>query len=159
VFGLSSIGTAALHITTAAPTTLIATAKTSTQVGAGSMGQFITAVTPQQAITASSRPLQLLQVEESNRFTTDVGIAEVSGKSVNLEITIIPQDSKVSAKTQVALQPNEFHTMHSILKSIGLETAYNARVTVKVVGGAGAATAYASVKDLTTSDLTFVPAQ
>ena len=159
VFGVGNVGNAALHITTAAPANIIATAKTYQQVGAGSIGQFISAVTPQQAITLSSRPLQLLQVEESNRFSTDVGVAEVSGKAVDLEITVIPQDSKVAAKTTVSLQANEFRTMKQLLKSIGVQSGYNARVTVKVTGGAGAATAYASTTDLATKDTTFVPAQ
>jgi VCBS repeat-containing protein len=159
VFGVTNVGNAALHVTTAAPVNLIATAKTYTQQSAGSIGQFISAVTPQQAITAGSRPLQLLQVEESNRVSTDVGIAEVSGKSVDLEITVIPQDAKVAAKTTVSLGANEFRTMKQLLKSIGVESAYNARVTVKVVSGAGAATAYASTTDLATRDTTFIPAQ
>lgn len=158
-FGVGNVGNAALHITTAAPANIIATAKTYQQLGAGSIGQFISAVTPQQAITLSSRPLQLLQVEESNRFSTDVGVAEVSGKAVDLEITVIPQDAKVAAKTTVSLQANEFRTMKQLLKSIGVQSAYNARVTVKVVGGSGSATAYASTTDLATRDTTFVPAQ
>jgi parallel beta-helix repeat protein/VCBS repeat-containing protein len=159
LFGLTNVGNAALHITTAAPANLVATAKTYTETSTGTLGQFISAITPQQAITASSRPLQLLQVEESNRFSTDVGVAEVGGKAVDLEISIIPQDAKVAAKTTLSLGANEFRTMKQLLKSIGVEGAYNARVTVKVVGGSGAATAYASTKDLKTNDLTFVPAQ
>ena len=159
LFGVSNVGNAALHITTAAPTNLIATAKTYSSSSAGTIGEFINAVTPSQSITASSRPLQLLQVEESNRFSTDVGVAEVSGKPVDLEITIIPQDSKVAAKTTISLQAGEFHTMHQLLKSVGLDAGYDARVTIKVVGGAGAATAYASTIDLATHDTTFVPAQ
>jgi hypothetical protein len=159
LFGSSNIGTAAIHSTTAAPVNLIATAKTYTQLPTGSIGEFISAVTPQQAITANSRPLQLLQVEESSRVSTDVGVAEVSGKPVNLEISVIPPDSKVAIKTTVSLGANEFHTMHQLLKSVGLDGSYNARVTVKVVGGAGAATAYASTTDLNTHDTSYVPAQ
>jgi VCBS repeat-containing protein len=159
LFGVTNVGSAALHVTTAAPVNLIATAKTYTQQTAGSIGQFISSVTPQQAITLNSRPLQLLQVEESNRVSTDVGVAEISGKSVDLEVTIIPQDAKVAAKTTVSLAANEFRTMKQLLKSLGAESSYNARVTVKVVGGTGSATAYASTTDLATRDTTFIPAQ
>jgi uncharacterized repeat protein (TIGR01451 family) len=159
LFGVSNVGSAALHITTAAPANIIATAKTYTQLSSGTIGQFISAVTPQQAITLSSRPLQLLQVEESNRLSTDVGVAEVGGKPVDLEISIIPQDAKVAAKTTLSLGANEFRTMKQLLKSIGVEGAYNARVTIKVVNGTGAATAYASTTDLATKDTTFIPAQ
>jgi len=159
LFNAPNIGTAAIHITTAAPANLIATARTYTQQGAGSVGQFINAVTPQQSITAGSRPLQLLQVEESNRFSTDVGVAEVTGKPVTLEITVIPQDSKVAAKTSVDLKGGEFRTMKQLLKSVGVDAGYNARVTVRVTAGSGAATAYASVTDKATNDPTFVQAQ
>ena len=158
-FGATNVGSAALHINTAAPASLIATARTYSNTGGGDLSQFISAVTSQQAITASSRPLQLLQVEESNRFSTDVGVAEISGKAVDLEVTVIPQDSKVQAKTTVSLKANEYHSMKSLLKQIGLDSAYNARVTVRVIGGSGSATAFASVTDLTSHDLTFVPAQ
>jgi hypothetical protein len=138
---------------------LIATAKTYTQLSTGSIGLFISAVTPQQAITASSRPLQLLQVEESNRFSTDVGLAEVTGQPVELEMSIIPQNAKVAAKVTMTLGAREFHTLKQLMKSVGLEGAYNARVSVRVIGGAGAATAYAAVTDLYTRDTTFMPAQ
>jgi uncharacterized repeat protein (TIGR01451 family) len=158
-FGQTNIGAAALHVTTAAPANLIATARTYVHTAAGTLGQFMSAVTPSNAITLGSRPLQLLQVEESNRFSTDVGIAEISGKSVDLEITIIPQDSKISAKTTVSLGPNQFLTMNHLLQQVGLDNSYNTRVAVRVVNGAGAATAYASVTDKATNDLTFVPAQ
>jgi len=40
----------------------------------------------------------------------------------------------------VSLQANEFRTMKQLLKSIGVQSGYNARVTVKVTGGAGSAT-------------------
>lgn len=158
-FGAANAGNAALHISTSTPSNLIATARSYTQTAAGTLGQFINAVTPAGAITTGSRPLQLLQVEESNRFSTEVGIAEVTGKPVELEISVIPQDSKVAAKVNVSLKANEYQSMPQLLKSMGLDGSYNARVTVKVLSGAGAATAYAAVTDKVTKDPTYVPAQ
>jgi hypothetical protein len=157
--GVANMGTGALHITTAAPTNLVATARTYTQTATGSLGGFMNAVTLANAITAGSRPLQLLQVEQSNRFSTDVGVAEVSGKAVDVEVSVIPQDSKVALRTVVSLKANESHTMRELLRSVGLDGSYNARVTLKVVGGAGAATAYARVTDLATNDPLIVPGQ
>ena len=59
----------------------MATARTFRPAGDGAnFGQFIQAVTPDQAIALGSRPLQLLQIEESPRFRSNVGIAEVSGR-------------------------------------------------------------------------------
>ena len=47
----------------------------------------------------------------------------------------------------------------SLLKSVGLDETYNARVTVRAVSGTGKVAAYASVIDLVTNDPTYVPAQ
>jgi hypothetical protein len=45
------------------------------------------------------------------------------------------------------------------LANFGLGTAYNARVTVKVLSGTGRVTAYGSVIDAATQDPTYVPSQ
>ncbi|HEX6087862.1 MAG TPA: hypothetical protein VF266_25240, partial [Thermoanaerobaculia bacterium] len=149
----------AVHITTAEPAKLIATARTYNQTGAGTYGQFISAVTPAEAAGLESRPLQLLQVEESERFRSNVGLVEVSGKPVTLEISAVPPDGKISAVTELTLRPNEFRQLGSLLKSLGLDGTYNARVTVRVIEGEGRVTAYASVIDMQTNDPTYVPAQ
>jgi hypothetical protein len=157
-FGLTNDG-GALHITTTATTPLVATARTYNQTSNGTYGQFIPAVTANDAATLGTRPLQLLQIEESDRYRTNVGFAEVTGKSATVEITAVPSDSKVAASTQINLAPNQFIQYPQLLKSMGLTNMYNARVTVKVISGQGRVTAYASVIDSKTNDPTFVPAQ
>jgi uncharacterized repeat protein (TIGR01451 family) len=157
-FGLSNDG-GALHITTTATTPLVATARTYNQTANGTYGQFIPAVTANDAAALGTRPLQLLQIEESDRYRTNVGFAEVTGKSAKIEITAVPSDSKVAASTQIDLAPNQFIQYPQLLKSMGLTNMYNARVTVKVISGQGRVTAYASVIDSKTNDPTFVPAQ
>ena len=149
----------AVHIATTEPAKLIATARTYNQTGSGTYGQFISAVTPAEAAGLGSRPLQLLQVEESERFRSNVGLVEVSGKPVTIEISAIPPDAKFSAVTELQLRPNEFRQLGSLLKSMGLDGTYNARVTVRVLEGEGRVTAYASVIDMQTNDPTYVPAQ
>jgi uncharacterized repeat protein (TIGR01451 family) len=157
-FGVSNDG-GAVHITTAKGSNLIATARTFNQTAAGTYGQFISAVTPNDAVGASSRPLQLLQLEESDRFRTNVGLAEVSGKPARVQVTVVPADSRVSASVELDLAANQFRQLNQILKSFNLDSAYNARVTVKVISGEGKVTAYASVIDALTNDPTYVPAQ
>jgi uncharacterized repeat protein (TIGR01451 family) len=149
----------AVHITTTDPAKLIATARTYNQTGSGTYGQFISAVTVPETAALGSRPLQLLQVEESERFRSNIGLVEVTGKPVRVEISAIPPDAKFSAFTEVELQPNEFRQLGSLLKSMGLDDTHNARVTVNVIGGEGRVTAYASVIDMETNDPTYVPAQ
>jgi len=158
LFGVTNDG-GAVHISTATPTRLITTARTYNQTTGGTYGQFISAVTPFEAAGLGSRPLQLLQVEESNRFRSNIGLAEVTGNTVKLEIAVIPPDAKITTFTEVTLQPNEFRQIGSLLKSVGLDGTFNARVTVRVIEGTGRVTAYASVIDAITNDPTYIPAQ
>jgi len=157
-FGVTNDG-GALHISTANASNLIATARTYNASTNGTYGQFISAVTPNDAAALGTRPLQLLQIEESDRYRTNVGIAEVSGKPAKIEVTVVPPDSKVSAVVQLDLAANEFRQLNQVLKSVGMENTYNARVTVQVIDGAGKVTAYASVIDQQTQDPTLLQAQ
>jgi uncharacterized repeat protein (TIGR01451 family) len=158
VFGASNDG-GAVHITTATNTRLVATARTYNQTSTGTYGQFISGITPAEAAGLGSRPLQILQVEETDRFRSNIGLAEVTGNPVKLEISIVPPDAKFTAVTEVQLHANEFRQINSLLRSAGLAETYNARVTVRVIEGTGRVTAYASVIDMLTNDPTYVPAQ
>jgi uncharacterized repeat protein (TIGR01451 family) len=158
VFGASNDG-GAVHIATATDARLVATARTYNQTSTGTYGQFISGITPSEAAGLGSRPLQILQIEETDRFRSNVGLAEVTGNPVKLEIAIIPPDAKFTAVTEVQLQGNEFRQINSLLRSAGLAETYNARVSVRVIEGTGRVTAYASVIDMLTNDPTYVPAQ
>ena len=158
IFGAANDG-GAVHITTSAAARLIATARTYNLTSQGTYGQFISAVTPGEAAGAGSRPLQLLQVEESDRFRSNIGLVEVTGQPVRLEIAVVPPDAKFTAVTELILNGNEFRQIGSLLASMGLDDTHNARVTVRVVEGEGRVTAYASVIDMLTNDPTYVPAQ
>ena len=76
-----------------------------------------------------------------------------------MEVTVIPPDSKVSARIHVPLAAHQFRQLNSLLASIGLTDTHNARVSVRIVDGAGRVTAYASTIDALTEDPTYVPAQ
>ncbi|MEA2166360.1 MAG: hypothetical protein QOK37_4487 [Thermoanaerobaculia bacterium] len=145
-------------VTTPSSSKLIVTARTYNQTSAGTYGQFIPAVTPAGSVgLADNRVLQLLQLESSDRMRTNVGFVETSGSPVTIEVSAIPVDSKIAAKTQIPLAANQFYQIP--LSSFGLGTVYNGRVTVKVLSGTGRVTAYASVIDMTTQDPTYVPSQ
>ncbi|HEU4886888.1 MAG TPA: IPT/TIG domain-containing protein [Thermoanaerobaculia bacterium] len=149
----------AIHITTAEPSRLIATARTYSQNSTGTFGQFISAVTTNEAAGVGTRPLQLLQIEESNRYRTNIGLAEVTGNPVKVEISIVPPDTKFTVVTEVTLAANEFRQIGSLLRAVGLPDTYNARVAVRAIEGAGRVTAYASVIDQVTQDPTYLAAQ
>ncbi|HEX7708835.1 MAG TPA: hypothetical protein VF701_20410 [Thermoanaerobaculia bacterium] len=158
LFGAANDG-GAIHVETSEPTRLVTTARTYNEAGEGTYGQFLSAVATRDAAGVGSRPLQILQVEESNRFRTNVGLAEVTGQAVTLEIAVVPPDAKFSAITQLSLAPNEFRQLSSLLKAVGLSDTHNARVTIRAINGAGRVAAYGSVIDMITNDPTFVPAQ
>jgi len=158
LFGLTNTG-GALHITTPNNAPLVATARTYNQTSNGTFGQFIPAVTANEAVGKGGRALQILQVEESDRFRSNVGVTEVTGKSAKVEITAIPPDSKFAVTGTFDFAPNEYRQYSSLLKSLGLDNAYNTRVTVRVIDGDGRVSAYASVVDQKTQDPNYVQAQ
>ncbi|HEY6140478.1 MAG TPA: hypothetical protein VI670_22215 [Thermoanaerobaculia bacterium] len=156
LFGLTNSG-GSVVITTDAASSLVATARTYNQTTSGTYGQFIPGVSPQESVGLGERTLQILQLESSTRFRTNVGVTETSGQETTVLVTAIPSDSKIAASATITLAPNEFRQFS--LDSFGLGTLYNTRVTVKVIGGSGKVTAYGSVIDQQTADPTYVVAQ
>jgi hypothetical protein len=110
-------------------------------------------------VAAGSRPLQILQVEESAGYRSNVGFAEVSGKAVTLEVSVFQPNHNEPALLEVKLGPNEFRQIDSLLSKLGLAETFNARISVRAVDGEGRATAYLSLIDMKTGDPTYVPGQ
>ncbi|MEA2236102.1 MAG: hypothetical protein QOC81_826 [Thermoanaerobaculia bacterium] len=157
LYALTNSGGSIL-VTTPSTSKLVVTARTYSETSSGTFGQFIPAVTPAGSVgLADNRVLQLLQLESSDRLRTNIGFIETSGSPVTIEVSAIPPDSKVAAKTQIQLTGNQY--VQISLAQFGLGTLYNARVTVKVLSGTGRVTAYGSVIDQQTQDPTYVPAQ
>jgi hypothetical protein len=162
LFGKTNVG-GALHVTTPNNSSLVVTGRTydlrTLDGKRATYGQFIPAVTPAEGVGVGERALQVLQVEESERFRSHLGLAEVSGSPVLVEVSVGAPDLLSSPKREVYLAANEFLQMNQILKLMNLPTTYNARLTVKAIAGTGRVTAYASVIDNKTQDPTYVPAQ
>lgn len=157
LYNLTNSG-GSIAITTPANANLVVTARTYNQTANGTFGQFIPAVTPKESVGASdNRSLQLLQLEHSDRFRTNIGLSETTGNAATAEVSVIQPDSKVIPVIQIPLAANEFRQFS--LADFGLGNVYNARVTVRVTDGAGKVTAYGSVIDQITQDPTYVPAQ
>lgn len=153
-------GTGSVHVETAGNPGLIVTARTYDQRESGTYGQFIPAVNPDDSIGMGERALQVLQLEESERFRSNLGLVETSGEPVTVEIAaIIPGRSSAPILLRT-LKANEFLQLNSVMASmLGLENVYNARMTVRVIGGPGRVSAYASIIDNLTQDPTYVPSQ
>jgi hypothetical protein len=155
LFGMTGAG-GALRITTPTDTALVPAARTYHKHDTGTYGQFIPAATDENTTVLGGEPLRILQVEESSRFRTNVGLAETTGQPATLEITASLPNRKIAAVTQVDLQPNEFRQMNSLLRSMGLDDAYNATLTIRTIAGPGHTMAYGSVIDNQTQDPTYV---
>lgn len=149
----------AIHVSTSDSAAIVATARTYNQTSAGTYGQFIPSVTAADAVGLGDRALQILQLEQSDRFRSNVGIAEVTGNAATVEISAYVPGQTAAAVLPKELSANEFIQIPRLLEAMNLGTAYNARVTVKVIGGSGKVAAYGSMVDNLTLDPTYVPAQ
>ncbi|HEX7151746.1 MAG TPA: hypothetical protein VF618_09685 [Thermoanaerobaculia bacterium] len=148
-----------LVVTTPGQSKLVTTARTYNQTDNGTYGQFIPGITVGEGVGRGERALQILQVEQSDRFRTNVGIVELTGNPVKVEISATRPDSKVSVKTELTLRGNEFVQLNSVLGRFGFGTTYNARIALRVVEGTGRISGYGSLIDNRTQDPTYVPAQ
>jgi hypothetical protein len=147
----------AIIITTPDETSLTATARTYNQTATGTYGQYIAGVTAADSIAKDDRALQILQVEQSTRFRTNIGLSETTGKGATVEISLITPDSLVTQVVTIGLAPNEFRQI-GLVDFHAEGAVYNGRVTVKVIDGDGRVTAYGSAIDQITQDPTYVPA-
>jgi len=147
--------------TTNSSSSLVATGRTYTiDPNNGTFGQFIPGVIPSQGIALSDRPLQILQLEESTNFRSNLGLAELTGNGATVHITAYIPDSKTTAAVDVPLSGNQFLQLGRVLASMYPgQDVYNARITVQVTGGTGRVAAYGSVIDNASRDPTYVPAE
>lgn len=159
LFALPNGSGGAVAITTPSNAQLHATARTYNQTANGTYGQFIPSVTVAESVGAGDRALQLLQLESSSRFRTNVGVTETSGNPVTVELIAIQPDSLATPVITYDLAPGEFRQFSLADFFEAGAAVYNARVTVKVIGGTGRVTAYGSAIDVVTQDPTYVPAQ
>jgi hypothetical protein len=150
--------------TTSTTSSLVLTGRTYSldPVTGGTFGQFIPGVTPSSgSIGSGDTPLQILQLEQSSQFRSNVGLVETSGNAVHGKLTLVLPDSTASAVIEFDLAANEFRQFGTIIQQAFTQTnpVYNARVIVQVTSGSGRVAAYGSVIDNATSDPTYVPAQ
>lgn len=156
-FGIVNAG-GVVHLTTGSASSIVVTGRTYNQTSNGTFGQFIPAVTTEEAVGNGGPTLHILQVEDSTRYRTNIGLAEVTGAAATVEVQVVLPDSKFTPTVRIPLAANEFRQF-SLIRDLALGNVYNGRVTVKVIGGQGRVTAYGSVIDEQTQDPTYVPAQ
>ncbi|PYQ47162.1 MAG: hypothetical protein DMF59_19635, partial [Acidobacteria bacterium] len=148
-------------LTTNGNTSMVSTGRTYTiDPQGGTFGQFIPGVSPSEGIGTGDRPVQILQLEQSDNFRSNLGLAELSGSPARVRVTAYVPDSKLGVSTELDLGANEFRQLGRVLSSFNLgSNIYNARISVEVTSGTGRVAAYGSVIDNFSTDPTFVPAK
>jgi hypothetical protein len=154
-------GGGAVVATTADNSQLVVTARTFSRdkTNGGTFGQFIPGVTAADAVGNGERALQIVQLEESPAFRTNLGLVEVTGNPVTVELLAYTPDSKVAARLTIPLAAGEYLPRNGIFKSFGFNNVYNGRISARVLSGNGRVAAYGSVIDNRTTDPTYVPSQ
>lgn len=154
-------GNGSVLATTAGDSSLVVTARTFSRdkTTGGTFGQFIPGVTTADSVGNGDRALQVLQLEESPAFRTNLGLVEVTGNDATVELLAYSPDSKVAARLVVPLSAGQYIQKGGIFKSMGFNNVYNGRITARVISGTGRIAAYGSVVDNRTTDPTYVPSQ
>lgn len=159
-------GGGSILATTPTTSSLVLTGRTYSldPVSGGTFGQFIPGVTPSSgSVGVGDTPLQILQLEQSSQFHSNVGLVETSGNAAHGKLMLVLPDSTVSPVIEFDLAPNEFRQLGYIIQLAGFfnisNPVYNARVIVQVTSGSGRVAAYGSIIDNFTTDPTYVPAQ
>ncbi len=163
LFGMSAAD-GSVVVTTPSDAQLLVTGRTfSSAPTGGTYGRLQTALTAADGAGTGDPDLQVLQLEESDKFHSDLGMVELTGAPVKVHVTLYATgDSKVSAATDFDLNANEFRSDQSIMRSLGAGTAsnaYNGRLAIKVLSGSGRVAAFGLLVDKTTNDPTLLPAQ
>ncbi len=154
-------GNGSVVATTPSDSSLVVTARTFSRdkTTGGTFGQFIPGVTTADSVGNGDRALQVLQLEESPAFRTNLGLMEVTGNDATVELLAYSPDSKVASRLVVPLTAGQYIQKGGIFKSMGFNNVYNGRITARVISGTGRIAAYGSVVDNRTTDPTYVPSQ
>jgi hypothetical protein len=158
LFNLPNGAGGSIVVTTPTHAPLDVTARTYNKTTNGTYGQFIPGVTAADSIGAGARALQILQVEHSTRFRTNIVLNETTCNPVRVEVALIQPDSIVTPVVTYVLAANEYRQFSAGDFGLG-DAIYNARVTVRVLSGTGKVAASGSSIDMQTNDATYIPAQ
>ena len=133
------------------------TARTWTEAAAGSYGQFIGGRRVSEAIGPGDPAVQMIQLESSAEFRTNLGVAEVTGQPARVRFRLFDASGREILAADRDLRPNQQLQLSLIL--MGAPAFTNGRASLEVIGGSGRVLAYASVIDNRSGDPIFVPAR
>jgi hypothetical protein len=157
MFGLDRAN-GALRVTAQNPNVKSTSRTYNAEGEAGTYGQFIPAITELTAVV-SGRPGGLVQLQENASFRTNIGVLNLTGESVDLEIHLFSGDGSLFGVKDATLRPYEMEQYDKIFDDVGAGSVDSGYAVVRVVTEAGKVLAYASVVDNRSGDPVYVSAQ
>ena len=136
---------------------LIVTSRSWTPSSAGSVGQFIPARDLSDAIGIGSPPAAAIQVETSDRFRTNAGVSEVTGKAATVRVRLMSATGLPVFERVLEVPPHG--QMQFNLQGAGAPQTDSGRIEFQVTAGEGRVLGYASVIDNISGDSIYVPAK
>jgi subtilisin-like proprotein convertase family protein len=147
---------------------LILTSRTYTAGNGGTFGQFVPFARSQVGLVPPARgdtaplvpggaPGELLQIEWSDAFRTNLGAINAGSSDALIRFTAYDAGGTLLGRTERTIGP--LQAIQFPLQAITASPVTNGRVEVEMVSGTGVATAWASVIDNVTGDPIFVPVQ
>jgi subtilisin-like proprotein convertase family protein len=147
-FGRSGFGTLRADLTGS----LIATSRTFTSSSNGTYGQFI----PFTSV-GNSTSSELIQIEHSSSFRTNLGAINTSDTTQTLRFTLYDAAGHSLGSIERTLDP--LRLTQFPVDAISPSPFVNGRVEVEVIAGGTKVLAWASVVDNITGDPIFIPSQ
>jgi hypothetical protein len=133
---------------------LVATSRTFTSSSNGTYGQFVPFGDMTDIVNG---PRQLLHVERSSAFRTNLGVLNTGDLDEIIRFTLYDAAGHAAGSTDRKVGP--LRVVQFSLEELTASPVIDGRVEVEVIAGSGKALAWASVVDNITGDPIFVPAQ
>lgn len=122
----------------------------------GSYGQAIPISDTGEGISGGEPRKVIPQLHSSDRFRTNVGLAEISGAEALVRLRVVDGGGREQWGTLISLLPGQQHQISLALA--GAPPFVNGYAWVDVVGGSGRVLAYGSVIDNRSGDPIYIPA-
>ena len=146
-------GNATLRLESERP--VVAVSRTYNDTPEGTFGQFSRALPLGHAI-GDEVVGHLLMLEDSSRFRTNIGVANLSEDEVSVEIEILTAGGAEVGTEVITLPPHRSVQKFRMIRDFTASPVEGARAKVRVLTPQGRVMAYATVIDNTTGDPTYI---
>jgi subtilisin-like proprotein convertase family protein len=136
---------------------LIVASRTYNDSPLGTFGQFVPAVSVEDATVAGGEPIHVLDLRNDAAFRSNLGFVDLTGEGGPISWVLFDEAGRPIEEGSLMLAPHG-HAQVPILGGIGGATHPLARAEVRLAGGAARIGAYGSVVDNRTGDAMFIPA-